>query len=435
MKIMKTMKSFLPLTLVSFVLLSCETFGPELNVPMSEITVLTRSNVDETLGLHPIHVYAFFPDGVCVAYQTLEDVDDSLLFNLPTGNYTFYALAGITAEKYNLPLAVNASTYSPVGLTGSITEHSEVATGRADVTLGSGENELILTVTRVVAQIKASVSGLPANIADVTMSFNPVETQLLLDGSFKNGAEEKEAQLSLVKKENGEWHTTDSAFIFPSKAPVTVGITLIDTDGKKHKYSYNALFKIEANYKYEITANYRSDGLPDIGGIIKGTDWSGKKEYTFDFGGEEPESGGEPPFISGDIYQDSFYILNVEEIAQGRLELTLLHPKSLNGVEYQTLYDNLKDEYVNGLAGWELIGEKEARMINQLCVEDIIGLNNLLKKHDIVEFNEREKHLYEDQNGIIRAYFLKSEPFKMENLGDKERFHLRGMKKISMLYR
>jgi hypothetical protein len=415
-------------------LLSCETSGPGFNASMSEISVSTRSSVDEAFTLLPIHVYAFFSDGACAAYQTIESADDSLRFSLPVGNYTFYALAGVTAENYKLPLAMNAKASSPVPLMESVAEHSEIAAGRADVKIGDGgDDRLVLTLTRVVAQIKASVSGLPENIAGVIMSFNPVETQLLLDGSFDNGQEEKESSLLLAKREDGKWHTTDSAFIFPSKAPVTVGIMLIDSNGEKHKYSYNSTLVVVANHKYEITATYKPGGLPELNGIVNGTDWSGETKYTFDFGGEDPVTGSEAQFAPGDIYQDVFYILDAEEITPGRIELTILNPKSPSGLNYQLLYSNLLNDYVNGIIGWKLITEKEARLIYDLCFTNMSAINKLLKKYEIAEFVSEEKLMFENEDGILQAVSLKSAKFNMGVPdGNKERCHFRGMKKVSV---
>ncbi|MDR1500518.1 MAG: FimB/Mfa2 family fimbrial subunit [Tannerellaceae bacterium] len=399
---------------------------------MSEISVLTRSSVDESFDLFPVHVYAFFADGACADYRILEDSDNPLSFNLPVGNYTFYALAGAPTGRYKLPSVANASATSALPLADLATEHSELAVGRADVTIAEEENELlVLNLTRVVAKIDASVSGLPDDITGVMMSFNPLETRLLLNGTFDRANADKELSLTLYK-EDGEWHTTESAFIFPSKAPVTIGIILTGSDGEKRKYSYNTDFGIEANYKYEISATYneRSE-MPKIGGIVSGTEWSGEVKCAFNFGDEEPEDVN-PPFVAGDIYDDSFYILSAEEVSPGRLELTLLYHRAENGTNHEELRDNIKVNSHKGLSGWTLITEKEARMINALCIEKMAAVNNLLKEKGIDTFHTTEAHLCEGDNGVLYSFRATAKPFALGV--ESSRAHARGMKKISVLY-
>ncbi|MDR1645559.1 MAG: FimB/Mfa2 family fimbrial subunit [Tannerellaceae bacterium] len=427
----KTFPSTFLLSL-GFLFSSCE--QPFIESQKSEVSVITRSNPDETCDLFPIQVYAFYPDGECVDHQILESADDSLFFTLPPENYTFYALAGVSADRYTLPNVSTASTFYPLELKDQTTGHAEIGTARADIVVSNGEKgSLELVITRVVAKIDASVFDLPENITNVVMSFNPVETQLLLDGTFDEDPEKKELCFTLTEKNPGEWHTTDSVFVFPSKANITIGILLTEAEGKKRKYSYNASFKIKANYKYEINATYKA-GSPDLSGVIKGTDWDGEEEYAFDFGEGESasagseSSGSESSYVAGGFYNEDCYILHVEEITEGRAILTLLSPSSSSGMYPDNLKENIGKLDAGGFSDWQMFSEEDARMVNQLCNEGLEEMNNLLDSHDVPTFQSSEKYLYE-KDGTIKAFALTG-TFKSEIAVPSKRYYIRGVKKI-----
>ncbi|MDR2810660.1 MAG: FimB/Mfa2 family fimbrial subunit [Tannerellaceae bacterium] len=387
--------------------------------------------MDETFSLRPIHVYVFSPDGQCAKYQMLEEASDSLLFALSPDNYIFYALAGVSADKYALPEKNLASASHLLKLKDPATGHAEIGAGHADVLIKSNvKNELILTITRVVAQITASISNLPEDITDVTMSLNPVETQLLLNGTFHDDTEEKEIRFSLTEKNPGEWHTADSIFVFPSKTDVTIGILLTGKNGEKRKYFYNATFGIKANYKYQINATYKA-GSPDLSGVIKGTDWAGEEQIVFDFG-EEEYDGSKSAYAPGEFYNTKCYILQVEEKTAGKTTLSLLYPETHNGLDLESLKKTLTSNTAGGLSGWRLFTEEEARMINRLCNEKINELNTMFAERGINTFVKNEKYLFEDEDGTLFAFPIDG-AFVKEVAINKMRYYIRGIKKVTEL--
>ncbi|MDR1557559.1 MAG: FimB/Mfa2 family fimbrial subunit [Tannerellaceae bacterium] len=406
---------------------------------VAKVSVLTRSNTGEVPYLLPIHVYAFTSGGQCAGYQMLAEAEDSLSFTLPTGEYTLYALAGASADRYTLPTLENASVSSSIALINPSTGHTEIETGRADITLNTGEHEkLTLTVTRAVAQVRMSISDLPENLTDVRMSFQPLETVLRLDGSF-DGEQAKLVSFPLTKKGEGEWEMEDSVFIFPSKndaTNVTIGIVLTDADGEQ-SYSYNATFRIEANYKYRIDAVYKT-GTPDLSGVITGTDWAEELQYTFDFGegsnsGEgdgEGEDETDPEYAPGDFYLD-LYILDVEKTA-GETTLTLLSAVQWDFKSFADAERLINDYFGKGLPGWSFLSEKEARMINKIGNENLNPVNLLLEEHMCSKFNNTYKFIYKDEDGEYRVFQLIGSFQTGIPPSTGTRYNLRCMKKLKL---
>ena len=433
---MKSIITFLSLFILGF-LSSCVYESDtiiETDSPMAKVSVLTRSGSEELSYLLPVHVYAFTSGGQCADYQVLNEADDLLLFTLPAGEYTLYALAGASADRYTLPALGNASASSPVVLTDLSAGHAEIETGRADITLGDGEHqELTLTLTRAVAQMTMSVSGLPQNLTGVKMSFQPLETVLRLDGSFDE-EQAKRVSFSLTKKEEGVWHLEDPAFILPSKknvSNVTVGIALTDAEGELI-YSYNALFRIEANYKYKIDAVYKAGApVPNISGVFTGTDWAEEVEYTFDFGEGADSENALSEYAPGDFYQN-LYILNVENTA-GKTILTVLTPNLWDLQKLSNAENVLAGYSTGGTSGWTFLSGKEAELINTLGNEDLEQLNSLLKANGYLEFKSTLEYLYKDEDGVFRTFPLEGSFQTGTVWNDGTRCYMRGMKKLTLV--
>jgi hypothetical protein len=405
-------------------------------VPTTGISVLTRSNVEEMSGLLPVHIYAFASDGKCAGYQMLSEPDEPLFLTLPIGYYTFYALAGASTDRYNFPDLQTVSASSLLTLCNGSTNHTELAIGRADVTLkDAGDEELTITLTRVVAQIKTVITSLPENITGVKMSFNPMKTVLCLNGTFNDEPEKKEVVFSLTKKNDTEWHTADSIHVFPSESEVTIGIELTDEDGKERKYSYNADLRIDANYKYEINAAYKTGSL-DLRGIIRSTDWAGEEQINFDFGEGSSNYVGRPSYAANDFYEDC-YILDVEEETEG-VTLTLLSPKQYNIVYYSEGARLAAEHELNGITGWELLGTKEAALINQLCTNDLAGFNTLLEEHGVRPFLTEFDYYLCVEDGLFKLFPITGtftlKPTSGDNDPNKKRCYVRFINKLYIAY-
>lgn len=105
--------------------------------------------------------------------QTLTSADEKISLELPAGAYTIYALMGVSEDIYSLPTIQNAGTDAVISLKAGNNIHQELEAGRANITLEDGETtELRLTVTRIVSQITATISGLPNDIVGVSYLSN-----------------------------------------------------------------------------------------------------------------------------------------------------------------------------------------------------------------------------------------------------------------------
>lgn len=97
-----------------------------------EVRITTRAG-GENLP-YPVSVYAFAPDGACVAQQTVTKATDALKLSLPSGTYHLVALAG--TDDYTLPEPMTFTSAITLKA-GKTTASSALMMGSANITLAT----------------------------------------------------------------------------------------------------------------------------------------------------------------------------------------------------------------------------------------------------------------------------------------------------------
>lgn len=99
---------------------SCEKFNEDEVVENKEanstLIVRTRAAANdgtesgtESIISYPINIYVFDESNECVAVSTLSSADDELSLKLPEGMYEVCAVAGASADSYELPTQETAT--------------------------------------------------------------------------------------------------------------------------------------------------------------------------------------------------------------------------------------------------------------------------------------------------------------------------------------
>jgi hypothetical protein len=386
----------------------------------AKVAVRTRTNLGEPPCLLPVHVYVFDAEGQCVDYRMLTEAGEPLSLSLPAGMYTVSALTGISADRYVIPKLPDARTASPLELIDPAGGHVQMEAGQACISLVDGENqELALTVSRVVSQIRVSVFGLPEGVTDVKMSVQPLRSVLRIDGLFDE-VQSGTAQIPLVKSEEEHcWKTEDSLFIFPGTANVTVGIVLTDSDGE-HSYAGNTPFEIIANYKYNILATYKA-GSVDISGVVTGTDWEGEEQCEFNFGSD---------YRVGDFYRNCF-IFHVEKEDGNKAMLYLLSPKQWECTDTIGVKNLLATYSQYGFSRWEIPSEDDARKLHELC-KNIKQINTLLEQQGSYPLLTDDRYFCMQGDKIV--HFPLSGTFETQTVVKKAKYRARFLKKVLIQY-
>ena len=383
---------------------SCEKFNEDEVVENKEanstLIVRTRAAANdgtesgtESIISYPINIYVFDESNECVAISTLPSADDELSLKLPEGMYEVCAVAGASADSYELPTQETATKETVLTLKDG-QKHGDLMTANNTVTLEyGGTNTLTLALERKVMLIESvTINNVPASVSNVSVSIHPLKANLLLDGSYsgENGASE----IELTEDVDGStWKNTDGVYLLEAVGRPTVEVTFT-INGETVSYSYTCDRELKANHKVFITGTFTGDGI-EMTGSISGVEWAEDEEIEFDFGGKE--SGGtddngdvetsDVPTV-GTLYKGCYVLKS--ETNGGMTTLTLMYPENYSQVWGFDKDDqeSIEAELTTVLAGLSVEGISTEWRLPTLEEIEILGKN-------YNEINEKIKVLNE----------------------------------------
>lgn len=387
-----------------FTLVSCEKFSDEEDFESKEAnsTLIVRTRVaandgtesgTESIISYPINIYVFDESNECVAVSTLPSADDELSLKLPEGMYEVCAVAGASADSYELPTQETATKETVLTLKDG-QKHGDLMTANNTVTLEyGGTNTLTLALERKVMLIESvTINNVPASVSNVSVSIHPLKANLLLDGSYsgENGASE----IELTEDVDGStWKNTEGVYLLEAVGRPTVEVTFTIND-EPVSYSYTCDRELKANHKVFITGTFTGDGI-EMTGSISGVEWAEDEEIVFDFGGmesgETDDNGdvetSDVPTV-GTLYKGCYVLKS--ETNGGMTTLTLMYPENYSQVWGFDKDDqeSIEAELTTVLAGLSVEGISTEWRLPTLEEIEILGKN-------YNEINEKIKVLNE----------------------------------------
>lgn len=386
---------------------SCEKFNEDEVVENKEanstLIVRTRAAANdgtesgtESIISYPINIYVFDESNECVAVSTLSSADDELSLKLPEGMYEVCAVAGASADSYELPTQETATKETVLTLKDG-QKHGDLMTANNTVTLEyGGTNTLTLALERKVMLIESvTINNVPASVSNVSVSIHPLKANLLLDGSYSG--ENGTSKIELTKDVDGStWKNTDGVYLLEAVGRPTVEVTFT-INGETVSYAYTCDRELKANHKVFITGTFTGDGI-EMTGSISGVEWAGTEEIEFDFGGKESgETDDNGDVVTSDNLYKGCYVLK-SETNGGMTTLTLMYPKNYSrqwGYDKED-QESIKAELTTVLEGLSVEGISTGWRLPTLEEMEYIGTN-------YTEINEKIKVLNEslaDNNQI-----------------------------------
>lgn len=383
---------------------SCEKFNEDEVVENKEanstLIVRTRAAANdgtesgtESIISYPINIYVFDESNECVAVSTLSSADDELSLKLPEGMYEVCAVAGASADSYELPTQETATKETVLTLKDG-QKHGDLMTANNTVTLEyGGTNTLTLALERKVMLIESvTINNVPESVSNVSVSIHPLKANLLLDGSYSG--ENGTSKIELTEDVDGStWKNTDGVYLLEAVGRPTVEVTFT-INGETVSYSYTCDRELKANHKVFITGTFTGDGI-EMTGSISGVEWAEDEEIEFDFGGKE--SGGtddngdvetsDVPTV-GTLYKGCYVLKS--ETNGGMTTLTLMYPENYSQVWGFDKDDqeSIEAELTTVLAGLSVEGISTEWRLPTLEEIEILGKN-------YNEINEKIKVLNE----------------------------------------
>ena len=362
----------------------------------SVLSVITRSGETDAEVSYPVTVYVMNQEGVCVRRQELASASDQLSLKLQPTTYQVYAIGGAADEAYTLPSIDEATATSPIALKTGET-HGDLMAAYNTVTMGENEsNTLTLTMSRKVMELRSvQIKGVPSAMTAVSVMFSSIYDNLLLNGNYSEGTSAQTMTLAR-QADNTTWKNSIEQYMLPANGKPTITVKM--TTGETTKsYSYNCPQELEANKHIDITGTYTGGELT-LTGVITGATWDGTTtiEFTFnetnaettdsgttgdDTGGGSSESGvedGTAPAVNT-LYKDCYVI---DSYTEGDYKfVTVIHKNEQEmsgaGATEESLLSDIEAALatydINGITGWRLPTEAEARKTYPGLINDVIA--------------------------------------------------------------
>lgn len=345
------------------------------------LEVETRTVEDAELP-YPMRLYAFSSSGDCVDTQTIEDEEERVQMDLPSGDYRIVAVAGYTSG-YVMPSVTDWE--DEITLSDDEIPETPLMMGMADVQIDSDvENKLKIILSYSVTAMDVALYGVPDEVKEVEVTASPFYSSINLKGEYQESGTSLCLTCSL--DEENQW-VSPLCYIFPGSGKETVlSIAFKMKDGTKATYGYVWKDSPQPNRPYHLKGSY-TEGLM-LNGVFVVNGWGEAEEVEFGFGSgasDNEESGSSPSF--GDIPEvGSFWkaglVIEVGEPDETGVDVLLM---SLD--EWYALTSHIEDllaEYsVNGVSGWRLPTYDEAkRLKSAYSEEDLDILNGYIKAYD-----------------------------------------------------
>lgn len=381
-----------------------------------------RQGGDDVIS-YPVNVYVFNDRGTCVDLQTIASADDNLSFKLPEGTYDVYAIAGASADNYELPAKADATEESVITLLAD-KEHCDLMTATTNgLTLKANEeNTLELSLERKVLMIQSvTMTNIPTDVEELTVSISPLYTTLLLNGSY--GSETGSATISLAKSDEAStWASSSQVYLFASKEAPSITVRMKRTGSDVVKsYTYSLKETLSANYKFNIKGTYDGDKV-SIAGVITGAKWAGTTEINFNYG--DDTTGSSDEYSGNEIETEDIpsvgtaykgcYVLSVDETSSP-VAVTLISPKDLytwtftKGDTEQLKADveeTLSGISTEGVSGWRLPTQSEI----EFAFKNLETINTNIDNIGSTSTGTSLDQLYKayaylfDSDGAIKSY-------------------------------
>ena len=387
------MNQILILMLTSVLLLACEKLEiDELGMGTDgqrAVNLLTRSATGLEVE-YPLTIYAFETvSGNLVTSHTITSEDDSPVLYLSQGNYHLVALAG--TEGCTVPEFPTLNDWITLPAENRLSQPLQM--GSADINVAQNVTTT-LTLYNQVAAVDLTLTDIPANIDQVSVSFSLLYNSMSYAGNLSGNIA---TTVPLTKQNDGSW-TAPRFYTLPgSSERLTLSISCSSSQGSTQTFGYTHPEPLEVNTPYSITGSFENGFA--VNGTIVLAGWNGPKNIRFNFGASNsneqddlPESLDEYPVNSipkvGTIWNNHL-VAAVLDATTTSAELLLLSTTewteitSATHAETPMMANNIRTSYTeDGIEQWTIPTRDEAKLMRTA-----IGLDRLSSTNAVLTAN------------------------------------------------
>lgn len=337
----------------------------------TQLKVTTRAMQGEVS--YPVQIYAYDAVGNLAGQQTITADGQNISLQLGTGRYHLTAISGESAyiapknhDTQSAQISIPTDGYAQQAL----------MLGGADVTLGEAPAEVNLILTYRVAELAMTLTDLPQDVTNVTVSASTQYSSIDMAGmpSGKSTA-------TLACQKVGDVWKSPTAYLLPGAGQTTtLTLTLSRAEGQT-SYSYELGEALESAVPYRIEGHYVESTAPYITGVLTVEGWQQERTLTFDFGNGSQGGGSQGvtiPTVKVDALPaqgqawNGHVVALVENATDTEADLLLWSLTEYNNV-YAPIaegHENDMQALVNayeesGLQGWSVPSAEQAKALRK----------------------------------------------------------------------
>lgn len=254
-------------------------------------------------------LYCFDNSGECYRILTPEASSGEVLTQLPSGDYTIYALGSDDLSALSVPAQ---SAIRP-------TSEIAVAEGNAmpdlllksqTLTVGSADVSLDLSLERKVFCLTGlTLTHVPDDVTAVSVEITNLHSGILLNGTMTDDLTSETFSLTQGTGENADtWSLASGRMVLPSEGNPGLNISFTKSSGVV-TYSYAMDTAFEANQQISLRGTYGGAETFTITATLSSQDWSSPRSVTFEFN----DTNANP--VAGQKY-GGYYVLSVDAAAR-----------------------------------------------------------------------------------------------------------------------
>ena len=387
------MNRILILMLTSVLLLACEKLEiDELGMGTDgqrAVNLLTRSATGLEVE-YPLTIYAFETlSGNLVTSHTITSEAETPVLYLSQGNYHLVALAG--TEGCSLPSLPTLTDFITLPADNRLSQPLQM--GSADIHVTQNVTTT-LTLYNQVAAVVLTLTDIPADINNVSVSFSLLHNAISYAGNFSGNVA---ATIPLTKQTDGSWKSQRFYTLPGSSERLTLSISCSSSQGSTQTFGYTHNETLEVNTPYSIIGSFENGFA--INGTIAIAGWNAPKNIHFNFGASDSNDQDDTPEILDEYPVNSIpkvgtiwnnhLVAAVLDATSSSAELLLLSTTewteitSATHAETPMMANNIRTSYTeDGIEQWTIPTRDEAKLMRTA-----IGLDRLSSTNAVLTAN------------------------------------------------
>lgn len=199
------------------------------------------------------HLHITNTEGATASYKNFENIESIPEIEIKQGSYQVLMVANAKPEIFKIP-EFPLTSQSIISLQPTASSISELCLGNKPLTVTEDiNNELELTLKRIVGKINVSVENAPQNTDNIQIRINNMFNSVQLNGTYPDDI--TTCTFDLAQDENTNSFSAQGIILFPTNGNINITYTITNNEGQNKVYTQTLNEALHANGSLNITTS------------------------------------------------------------------------------------------------------------------------------------------------------------------------------------